>query len=199
MQACVAARRAAARLRRAGLPATTLRALATHAPADDAAAAPLGAAAAPAATPPQRSPGGAAPLHDGPLYDGHVRLTAPQRAAVAVGSAVGALIAPARADLVAALGCARLPGAAAPHSQAIAPRSRAALRRGAAAAKPRGTARWSACAAAWLRTPTGPPSWRSGRASRTPRWPRAGTCRPVRVRPPARRSRRLRRSAVGLR
>jgi Coenzyme Q (ubiquinone) biosynthesis protein Coq4 len=43
----------------------------------------------------------------GLLYDGHTPLNAWQRAAVAVGSAFGALASPERADLVAALGCAR--------------------------------------------------------------------------------------------
>jgi hypothetical protein len=43
------------------------------------------------------------------LYDGHTPLSPLQRAAVAVGSAVGALAYPERADLVAALGCVRAP------------------------------------------------------------------------------------------
>ena len=64
-------------------------------------------ASAAATPPPER--GGAPP----PLYDGHIRLSGVQRAAVAVGSAVGALLAPARADLVAALGCATAQSAAA--------------------------------------------------------------------------------------
>lgn len=55
---------------------------------------------APATPPPERTG------RTSPLYDGHVRLSAPQRAAVAVGAALGALWSPARADLVAALGCA---------------------------------------------------------------------------------------------
>jgi hypothetical protein len=45
--------------------------------------------------------------NSGLLYDGHTPLNAWQRAAVAVGSAFGALASPERADLVAALGCAR--------------------------------------------------------------------------------------------
>jgi len=45
--------------------------------------------------------GNAAP----PLYPTHVRLSAPQRALLALGAAVGALLRPERADLVAACGC----------------------------------------------------------------------------------------------
>jgi len=45
--------------------------------------------------------------NSGLLYDSHTPLNAWQRAAVAVGSALGALASPERADLVAALGYAR--------------------------------------------------------------------------------------------
>ncbi len=104
MLACGAARRAAARLAHAAPPAA---ARLTSAAAGDAAAARDAGAGATAAPPPplsERSQRGAA----APLYDTHVRLSGPQRAAVALGAAVGALFSPARADLVAAFGCAPL-------------------------------------------------------------------------------------------
>jgi hypothetical protein len=98
-----ASRRAcAARLLSAGrdAPAALRCAGGVASPPEEVASAVATSPSVPATPPPERSSG-----RTTPLYDGHIRLSAPQRAAVAVGAAVGALWSPARADLVAALGC----------------------------------------------------------------------------------------------
>jgi hypothetical protein len=111
----LAAQRAAARLHASRAPCAVLRGVAAHARVDadggaresstDASA----SAAAPAAAPPPPPLAERWASSGAPLYEGHIRLSAPQRVAVALGAAVGALFSPARADLVAAFGCAAAP------------------------------------------------------------------------------------------